>query len=112
MSAPASFDPMPPLPATPTPGEPGDFDFLTGEWRIHNRSLVNGEWLEYPGEATVHAILAGVGSVEELRIPARNFSGMAGSEASVASMTTGTMNALPGAMRCDRSIASFHSSRK
>ncbi|MBK6704766.1 MAG: hypothetical protein IPG56_14135 [Caulobacteraceae bacterium] len=76
MSAPTSFDVMPPLPETPTPGQPGDFDFLTGEWRVHNRSIVNGEWLEYPGEATVHAILAGVGSVEELRIPARNFSGM------------------------------------
>jgi hypothetical protein len=76
VSAPVNFDPMPPLPATPTSGKPGDFDFLTGEWRIHNRSIVNGEWLEYPGEATVHAILAGVGSVEELRIPARNFSGM------------------------------------
>ncbi len=76
MSAPTSFDVMPPFPETPTPGKPGDFDFLTGEWRIHNRSIVNGEWLEYPGEATVHAILAGVGSVEELRIPARNFSGM------------------------------------
>lgn len=71
-----NFDPMPPLPVTPTPGRPGDFAFLTGEWRIHNRSLVNGEWIEYPGEATVHAILAGIGSVEELRIPARNFSGM------------------------------------
>lgn len=76
MSARPSFDPMPPLPATTTPGQPGDFDFLTGEWRIHNRSIVNGEWLDYPGEATVYAILAGVGSVEELRIPARNFSGM------------------------------------
>ncbi len=70
------FDPMPPLPETPTPGQAGDFDFLTGEWRIHHRSIVNGEWLEYQGEATVHAILAGVGSVEELRIPSRNFSGM------------------------------------
>jgi len=70
------FDPIPPLPGTPSPGRPGDFDFLTGEWRIHNRSLINGAWLEYEGEATVHAILAGVGSVEELRIPARNFSGM------------------------------------
>lgn len=76
MSAPASFDPMPPLPTARTPGQPGDFDWLTGEWRIHNRSIVNGEWLEYPSEATVHAILAGVCSVEELRIPARNFSGM------------------------------------
>lgn len=76
MSGPPRFDPMPPLPATPTPGQPGDFDWLTGEWRIHNRSIVNGEWLEYPGEATVVGILGGVCSVEELRIPARNFSGM------------------------------------
>jgi hypothetical protein len=70
------FDPMPPLPETPTPGRAGDFDFLTGEWRIHHRSIVNGEWLEYEGEATVYGILEGVGSVEELRIPARNFGGM------------------------------------
>jgi len=74
--APMQFDPMPPLPTTPAPGRPGDFNFLTGEWRIHNRSIVSGAWLEYDGEATVYGILAGVGSVEELRIPARNFSGM------------------------------------
>jgi hypothetical protein len=71
-----SFDPIPPLPTTPTPGRPGDFDFLSGEWRIHNRSIVNGEWLEYEGEASVYGILAGICSVEELRIPSRNFSGM------------------------------------
>lgn len=76
MTAAPHFDPMPPLPTAPTPGRPGDFDFLTGEWRIHNRSIVNGGWLEYPGEATVAGILGGVCSVEELRIPARNFSGM------------------------------------
>lgn len=73
---PMQFDPMPPLPITPTPGRAGDFDFLTGEWRIRHRSIVNGAWLDYEGEATVHGILNGVGSVEELRIPARNFSGM------------------------------------
>jgi hypothetical protein len=72
------LDPIPPLPTTPTPGKPGDFDFLTGEWRIHHRQLRAGsnEWLEFDGEATVHGILGGVGSVEELRIPARNFSGL------------------------------------
>lgn len=74
--APVSFDPMPPLPSSPTPGQPGDFDFLTGEWRIHHRSIVDGEWLEYQGAATVVGILGGVCSVEELRIPARNFAGM------------------------------------
>jgi hypothetical protein len=74
--APPRFDPMPPLPTAPTPGQPGDFEWLSGEWRIRNRSIVNGEWLEYPGEATVIAVLGGVCSVEELRIPARDFSGM------------------------------------
>jgi hypothetical protein len=74
--APPRFDPMPPLPTKPTPGQAGDFDWLTGEWRIQNRSVVNGEWLEYPGEASVVGILGGICSVEELRIPARNFSGM------------------------------------
>lgn len=57
-------------------GKPGDFDFLTGEWRIHNRFLEKGDWIEFPGEATVVGILAGIASVEELRIPARGFSGM------------------------------------
>jgi hypothetical protein len=56
-------------------GKPGDFDFLTGEWRIHNRFLEMEKWIEFPGEATVFSILNGICSVEELRIPARNFSG-------------------------------------
>lgn len=65
-----------PKPPVPT-GRPGDFDFLRGEWRIHNRRLdAPGVWQEFEGEATVHAILAGIGSVEELRIPSRQFSGM------------------------------------
>lgn len=64
--------------ANPT-GKPGDFAFLAGEWKIRHRQLKSdgsGEWIEYDGEATVWSILAGVGSVEELRIPARGFSGM------------------------------------
>jgi len=65
-------------PATPTPGKPGDFEFLTGEWKIANkwRNKTSDNWLEFPGEATVRGILKGVVSVEELRIPARDFSGM------------------------------------
>jgi hypothetical protein len=57
-------------------GKPGDFDFLSGEWRIKNRRRKGAEWDEFDSEATVHGILKGVVSVEELRIPARNFSGM------------------------------------
>lgn len=71
-----TFDPIPDLPKAPSPGGAGDFAFLTGEWRIKNQSLVQGAWLAYDGEATVHGLLDGVGSVEELRIPARKFSGM------------------------------------
>ena len=57
-------------------GKPGDFDFLSGEWTIQNRQLKNGNWESFGGEATVHGILGGVASVEELRIPSRGFSGM------------------------------------
>lgn len=57
-------------------GKPGDFDFLSGNWKIKHRMLKDKTWDVFDGEATVHGILAGVASVEELRIPARNFSGM------------------------------------
>lgn len=65
-------------PAKPTPGKPGDFNFLAGEWRIKHRRLPPGakDWDLFDGEATCWTILGGVGSVEELRIPSRNFSGM------------------------------------
>lgn len=61
--------------ARPT-GKPGDFDFLTGRWKIANRRRIGETWDEFEGESTVHGILAGVASIEELRIPARDFSGM------------------------------------
>jgi hypothetical protein len=62
-------------PPAPT-GKPGDFDFLSGRWKIKNRQLKKGEWDQFDSEATVFGILGGIASVEELRIPARNFSGM------------------------------------
>lgn len=57
-------------------GKPGDFDFLSGHWKIKNRQRKKGVWESFEGEATVYGILAGIASVEELRIPSRNFSGM------------------------------------
>lgn len=57
-------------------GKPGDFDFLCGEWRIRHRRLAQDAWDEFDGEAACWTILGGVGSVEELRIPARDFAGM------------------------------------
>jgi len=66
-----------PKAAPPRPtGKPGDFGFLSGQWQIRNRRLREGQWDEFDSEASVFEILAGVASVEELRIPARNFSGM------------------------------------
>ena len=57
-------------------GRPGDFDFLAGEWRIHNRRLEGQTWSEFPGGATVHTILDGAGSVEDLRLPGTKPAGM------------------------------------
>lgn len=60
-------------------GQAGDFDFLAGEWKIQHRwKKAPGDelWDTFEGEATCWSILGGVGSVEELRIPARSFSGM------------------------------------
>jgi hypothetical protein len=57
----------------------GDFDFLTGEWTIKNRRLKNGStivWEEFAGAATVHRLMGGMASIEELRIPANNYRGM------------------------------------
>jgi hypothetical protein len=71
------FEPFPARPKSPTPGKPGDFDFLTGEWRIHHWWLRGpDDWIEFDGEATVNSILGGIISVEELRIPVRDFNGM------------------------------------
>lgn len=74
----AAQQPQPPPPPQPQlTSRPGDFEFLAGEWRIrHRQRQQSGEWIEYDGEATVHSLLAGVASIEELRIPSRNFSGM------------------------------------
>jgi hypothetical protein len=61
------------------PGKPGEFNFLEGKWRIKNRKRkgpLGSEWDEFDGEATCFTILEGVCSVEELRIPARNFRGL------------------------------------
>lgn len=63
--------------AKPAPtGKPGDFDFLSGEWKIHHRWFDGQTWLEFDGEATVVGMLDGKVSVEELRIPARGFFGI------------------------------------
>lgn len=66
-------------PQEPVSANPGDFDFLNGDWSIKNRRLVDAatqKWDEFPGEATCWSILSGTASIEELRIPAKEFYGM------------------------------------
>ena len=38
-------------PPSPT-GKPGDFDFLSGQWKIKNRQLKKGVWDQFDGERT------------------------------------------------------------
>jgi hypothetical protein len=57
----------------------GDFDFLAGEWRIRHMRLKDGsqdDWDHFESGATVHRILDGMGSVEELRKPDGSSMGM------------------------------------
>jgi hypothetical protein len=56
-------------------GRAGDFDFLAGSWRIANRRLkqrwtANPEWELFDGDSTCWSVLGGLGSIEDLRIPA------------------------------------------
>ena len=70
---PALAGELPPIPE----GKPGEFDFLSGQWKIsHRRLKAPGAWDEFEGEATCWSILGGSASIEELRIPARSFAGM------------------------------------
>jgi len=73
---PPRFDAVPAPPATPTPGRPGDFAFLDGRWRIRQLKRRATGWDRFEGEARCFSILGGIGSVEELLIPARDFSGL------------------------------------
>jgi len=61
------------------PSKAGEFDFLSGNWKIEHRQLKSSNpevWDTFEGEASCWSILGGMVSVEELRIPARDFSGM------------------------------------
>lgn len=58
---------------------PGDFDFLAGEWTIRHRKrkAPNGDdWTEFSSTASVHRVLDGAASIEELRNPGGSCMGM------------------------------------
>jgi hypothetical protein len=43
-----------------------DFDFLTGEWRVHHRTMrVAGQWQEFDGRVNNRALTDGWANVEE-----------------------------------------------
>ena len=57
----------------------GDFDFLTGHWHIRHKRLKKGtedEWQRFDSSASVHRVLDGMGSIEELRNADGSFMGM------------------------------------
>ena len=45
----------------------GDFDFLAGHWHIRHKRLKEDVWQSFDSSATVHQVLGGMGSIEELR---------------------------------------------
>jgi hypothetical protein len=58
---------------------PGDFDFLAGTWNIRHLRLKDGtkdDWQRFDSGATVHRVLDGMGSIEELRKADKSFMGM------------------------------------
>ena len=57
----------------------GDFDFLAGNWNIQHKRLKGGtkdEWQRFDSSATVHRVLDGMGSIEELRKADGSYMGM------------------------------------
>ncbi len=57
----------------------GDFDFLTGDWHIRHKRLKTGtrdEWFRFDSGASVHRVLEGMGSIEELRKADGSYMGM------------------------------------
>ena len=65
-------------PASAVPGN-DDFGFLTGDWKIVYRALKTpggSEWSAIESKAKVHAVQGGLGSIEQLSVPASRFLGM------------------------------------
>lgn len=58
---------------------PGDFDFLAGNWLIRHKKLKSGTadvWERFDSSASVHRVLGGLGSIEELRKADESYMGM------------------------------------
>lgn len=61
-------------------GQPRDFDFLVGPWKVANRRLRrrhegSSDWDVFDATMQAWSLHAGAVSVDEIHFPARNFSG-------------------------------------
>ena len=57
-----------------------DFDFLYGEWSVHNRRLRDlfvgsNDWYEFEATSWAQPLLGGIGNVDEMDCPSEGFSG-------------------------------------
>src|SRR3954469_5883107 len=63
------------LPAMITSGAQA-FDFIYGDWKVHNRKLRNvtdptcEEWVEFDATSQVHPVLHGLGHIDRMDVPA------------------------------------------
>jgi hypothetical protein len=74
--------PSPPARVRAPAGPARDFDFLLGNWKVHNRRLKqrlagSREWEEFEATSNCASLLDGLGNQDEYRTPARpGFVGM------------------------------------
>jgi hypothetical protein len=62
-------------------GRAGDFNFLLGQWHVHNRRLLKrhvgcSTWDEFSAKLQAWVMLDGAVSVDEMVCPTRGFSGL------------------------------------
>ena len=62
-------------------GDPHDFDFLAGDWKVRNRRLVTrlrsaSDWIEFPATSRCEPRLGGGANIEQLDFPSLGFSGL------------------------------------
>ncbi|MER5686545.1 hypothetical protein [Streptomyces sp. NPDC002205] len=58
-----------------------DFDFLFGTWDVANRRLSelftgSTAWDEFPGHAVIRPVLDGMGNIDEIHFPTKDFRGV------------------------------------
>ena len=62
-------------------GDPHDFDFLAGRWKVANRRLMtrlrqSDDWIEFPATSWCEPRLGGAANVDQIDFPTLGFSGL------------------------------------